>query len=160
MNNFTRTFQQWLDNEEGTWDRMQRYAKDALDEAIDEADPEDEGTLVRSKAVEKLGGWIKDYLESGMPRARGMWQDILTDVMQEVDWDEFAEHYLDDMKFYSVHNGSTDDREFFREIDDARGSLISLMPPQISDELENRIQDLPVDAEIEIDGVTYVIKEH
>lgn len=85
----------WIDNDQGTYEWARDLAREARSEA---ADPDlrspywTEAEHVRFTLADNL----KESLEEQMPEVEGMWADLLNAAFSEVDWQEIADHYLDE----------------------------------------------------------------
>lgn len=84
----------WLNNDEGSQRHWQSEAQDAWDsaEATSYLTREEEARL-------DLVGRLKADIEEGCPLNDGgsMYSDLLNAALSEVDWDEIAGHYLDEV---------------------------------------------------------------
>lgn len=53
----------------------------------------------KDAAIGKLSRQLKDEFEDGMPEVQGMWSDLLSAALSEVDWYEIAEAMLEEVEF-------------------------------------------------------------
>lgn len=75
----------WLDNDEGTYSYMIETANDFI-----------------NKEPYEFGEFIKDYIYGLQDQEKqadfGLFTDLLNSALQEVDWTEIAESYLEEVK--------------------------------------------------------------
>ena len=82
----------WMDNEEGSYRHWDSEAQDAWDDA--EAD----GTFTRDEvASRELAEKLKEEHESAMPDVQGLFSDLLTAALSEVNWHEIAASLIEDV---------------------------------------------------------------
>lgn len=83
----------WLDNDPGTSDYWRETAREIL------ADAEPTAHLTRNENARiALAERIKDELEDEVPCPdAGLYADLLHAAMGEVEWNEIAESYLDEI---------------------------------------------------------------
>lgn len=86
----------WLDNEEST----HRYWAGESETQWLDAESDDRvsrGTWTREQAaVYNLEGQLKEEVKDGAPDlGASMWSDLLGAALDEVDWREIAQHYID-----------------------------------------------------------------
>lgn len=74
----------WLDNDE----RLYREVRDRAQALARNTDPED--------AKSTMSEWLKDYVGELQPTLGGMWADLLTSALGEVDWAEIAGQKIDE----------------------------------------------------------------
>lgn len=80
-----------LDNEQGSYDYWRAIAQEAWEQAV----PTNAWT--RSEAARfELSDRLKDEHEESKPDVSGVWADMLNAALAEVEWDEIANHYLQD----------------------------------------------------------------
>lgn len=77
----------WLDNEEGSY----HYLRELADSAAVGNDRED--------ATVELAQAVKSWLEESAPEVEGLWGDLLSAALSEVDWYEVAASALEDCEF-------------------------------------------------------------
>lgn len=69
----------WLDNDQGDYSIMVDKAKEySVDDGYE------------------FGQWIKEYVWEMKLEMTGLFDDLLTSALQEVDWTEIANHYLEE----------------------------------------------------------------
>ena len=73
----------WLDND---------GASEMIREWAEEMDKDDE----KDSRASDLADRIKEYVEEFQPEVTGMYADLLNAALQEIDWYEIAEHYIDE----------------------------------------------------------------
>lgn len=81
----------WMDNEE----HSQAYWRDAAQQVYRNAKA-DEVCNKRDRAVFDLADAIKDAHEEDRPQTKGVFGDLLTGALSEVNWREIAEHLLEE----------------------------------------------------------------
>lgn len=83
----------WLDNDEGS----SGYWNDAAREAFDEAEANKYRT--RSEvARHNLADRLKNEITDGVPVTEGLYADLLNAAVSEVDWDEIANAFLEEVE--------------------------------------------------------------
>jgi hypothetical protein len=91
MNYETWCVNLWLNNDEGSYRHICRLAQSAWDDA------EASQHLTRAQeAARELASTLADEAESNMPEVNGLYKDLLTSALAEVDWEEIAEHLIED----------------------------------------------------------------
>ena len=82
----------WIDNDEGSY----RHWRGEAHLAARGHDLEDESE--KEEAVRTLAERLKDEFESAASdvASGNLWGDLLSAAMSEVDWDEIAEHLLEE----------------------------------------------------------------
>lgn len=80
----------WFDNEEYGQTMLRQFAKDSIRCA--ELHGRD-----RDNAVYECSKMIQNEVEENIPELEGMFADLLSAALQEVNWYEIAEHIVDDM---------------------------------------------------------------
>jgi hypothetical protein len=157
MADHTREVRLWLDNTESDYREAVALAEEALQQACDN---ESHAPSARSDAVDALSTDLRTMVSAGMPDLPGMWGSLLSSLLNDIDFDELAEHYLDDLLIWSVFSSDAEEAELFTDLDLARECLLEKLPPQISDTLERRIQDLDDGGQVDIEGVTYQLSRN
>lgn len=84
----------WIDNDELQYRHWRRQAKASLIDA--ETEPEEHSFTVKELAARYLAGALKSELEDEMPAVEGMWSDLLSAALSEVNWYEIAQHLLEE----------------------------------------------------------------
>jgi hypothetical protein len=87
----------WMSNEEGTYRYWQEATADEVlglhvYRVMRDHDEEDE----KQSAISDLADRLKSEHEEGMPEVEGVWSDLLTAALGEVNWREIASHLVDD----------------------------------------------------------------
>ena len=80
----------WLDNDEYSQTMLRQFAKDSIRCA--ELHGRD-----RDNAVYECSKMIQNEVEENTPEVEGMFSDLLSAALSEVNWFEIAEHIVDDM---------------------------------------------------------------
>jgi len=75
----------WLDNEEPLYREVTERAAGFA---------RSRSTKERARAA--LAEWLKDFVTEQAPELRGLWSDLLTAALSEVDWDEIAADKVSD----------------------------------------------------------------
>ncbi len=83
----------WLDNEQGS----QEYWRETAAEIYQRESGR--GTITRRESARfVLADNLKEQISNGdLPDIRSMYLDLLTSALSEVNWDEIAEHMIDDV---------------------------------------------------------------
>ena len=82
----------WMDNEQGSQDYYREQARDIYDDA--QAKP----YLTRAEVARiHFADWLQQEHEDNRPEmpASGVYYDLLSGALSEVNWDEIARHYID-----------------------------------------------------------------
>jgi hypothetical protein len=82
----------WMDNEQGSQEFFREQAREIYDEA--EAKP----YLTRDwVAIHRFADYLKEHHEENRPEMPtcGVYYDLLSGALSEVNWDEIARHYID-----------------------------------------------------------------
>ena len=76
----------WLDNEQGTYNYMRELAQEVREESDD--------TDEQRYSLQQL---VKDFVEENAPELpASMYNDLFTFAMEQVDYNEIAEHILEE----------------------------------------------------------------
>ena len=152
----TRTVWLWLSNEEPSYRHIEAMAKECLEQACEN---ESHATTARNDAVERLAAIIEDHVREDMPNAKGMWGELISSVLQAVDFEDLARDWLADFKIYSVFSSDSEDAQLFREEDLAREYLLERVDPESDPEglKACRIQDMHPGSTVDIEGVEYTL---
>jgi hypothetical protein len=78
----------WMGNEVGSYAYWQEVTADVMREHDEEDEKQD--------AISDLADRLKSEHEEGMPEVQGIWSDLLTAALGEVNWREIAEHLIED----------------------------------------------------------------
>jgi hypothetical protein len=78
----------WLSNDEASYHHVNELAHKAAARAED-----------REAATCEMAGWLKALIEDSAPDVDGMYGDLLTAAISEVDWYEVAASWLEDCDF-------------------------------------------------------------
>lgn len=84
----------WMDNEQGS----NEYWREVAEEVYAGTDEEDVKEARTRDAVTCLAARIEEAHEEAMPEVTGCFADLLGAAMQEVNWEEIAEHLLADLE--------------------------------------------------------------
>jgi len=99
----------WLDNSEGDYNYWNEAAREALSQAgedyednneVSEDPSEEQKNAVESDAADRLSERLKDELvdnAEGLPE-NGMYSDLLTSSLGRVDWREIAKSMIQDQE--------------------------------------------------------------
>lgn len=152
----TRTVKLWLDNEEGSYREAVALANEALKHACD---GESHALTARSDAAESLAREIEAMVCRSMPCANGLWGDLISHVLSEIDFEDAAMHYLDDLEIWAVFSSSSEEAELFTNKDDA---VLSLEDKLDSDNtlhagIFKTLAQLDDGGRVDIEGVTYCL---
>ena len=78
----------WIDNDQG----YQEYWRESCEEAC-----KDKGN--RDDAVNEIRRQLQDLHEENMPEVTGVYRDLLTAALGNVDWYEIAEKLVDEIEY-------------------------------------------------------------
>ena len=81
----------WLDNEEYSQRYWEAEAREALEESADEDNPKAEAMVILAENLES-------FLEANTPTTSGLYQDLLTAAIGEINYLEIAEAWLEDVE--------------------------------------------------------------
>lgn len=121
MANHTREVQLWLDNVESDYREAVSLAEEALQVACDN---ESHAGTARSDAVDKLAEDLSMVIAAGMPSLPGMWGSLVSSLMDDIDFEELAKHYLDDLPIWAIFSSDAEEAELFTDLDLARECLM------------------------------------
>ena len=115
----------WMDNSE-YWEEEARSCMD--DACPKEADAASLRNEARHDLAERIKESHESYVDEVMPRPAGFLNDLVNAALSEVNWDEIAAHYVDDIPVYAAGwnmPGYMPDSEpaLFLDFDDARAYL-------------------------------------
>jgi hypothetical protein len=83
----------WIDNNQGSYSLSRSIAQDAWDEA-----KADRILTREERARYDLSEALKNWIEEGSPLDdASLYSDLLSTALSEVNWDEIASHYLDEI---------------------------------------------------------------
>lgn len=82
----------WIDNEQGDQERWIEAAREAM------AEPTKVSLGGRDLTAYHLGQLMKDEFTEATPELEGFWADLLNSALSEVNWQEIAGSFLDDVK--------------------------------------------------------------
>lgn len=85
----------WLDNDQGSYNHWSAQAQDCWDAATEKP-----GILSREeRAIYDLADRLKDEVNEAAPDLGSTcFSDLLNAALSEVDWDEIARHYMDEVE--------------------------------------------------------------
>lgn len=82
----------WLDNDQGSYNHWREKAQDAYDGA------ESSHRTREEEAAYTLAASLRADMEEAAPDlGASCWSDLLTAALSEVNWDEIAAHYIDEV---------------------------------------------------------------
>ena len=82
----------WIDNDEGSYRYWGARAQDAWDNA------EAHSVFTKEQdAAHTLADELREEIEQGAPQLEGMYADLLTSAISEINWREIAENLLEDV---------------------------------------------------------------
>lgn len=116
----------WIDNEQSSQEYWLEEAKTA----------ESTGTLADQ---------MKDEYEEAMPETTGVWSDLLTSALGEVNWYEIAEHLQEEVKenlrytISEMGTGPTSSDSI--KLDDIVEGIEDLLPEKLMEEFEEAEED-------------------
>lgn len=88
----------WMDNEEGSQAFFREQAKESYETEAALADiSTPSGFTVAESARMRFADWLKDHMEENRPEMPtcGLYYDLLSGALSEVNWMEIARHYID-----------------------------------------------------------------
>ena len=120
----------WLDNDQGSAEYWEEEAREAMQDVV-EKDTSSADDLRNSAAYDlagRLKDWHENYVEEGMPSSAGFLNDLINSALSEVNWEEIARHYVEEIDVYAAGwnmPGYMPDSEpaMFLNFDDAQASL-------------------------------------
>lgn len=96
----------WMDNEQGSYDAGREMAQQAWNDA--EADR----LFTREeRAAHGLADQLKAEYEEFKPEVTGVWADLLTAALPEVNWHEIAGHMIDEVDKSEETEGDDDEAD-------------------------------------------------
>jgi len=84
----------WMDNEQGS----QEFFREKAREIYDGDEPIPDARLTRAEVTRfRFADWLKEYHEENRPEMPtcGVYHDLLSGALSEVNWDEIARHYIE-----------------------------------------------------------------
>jgi len=79
----------WIDNDQGLYNESRDRARDLTRDHYDDI----------SRAEISLADWLKELITEGEPDlGASLYSDLLTAAIGEVNWDEIAENYIEEVK--------------------------------------------------------------
>jgi hypothetical protein len=152
----TREVQLWLDNEEGSYREAVALAEEALQIACDN---ENHAPTARSNAVDALADDLRVLVGHSMPDVAGMWGSLIRSALNDIDFEELAKHYLDDLPIWSVFSSDAEDAELFTELDAAREHLWDKVDSDntMMAGVLRAIETLDDGDKVDIEGTTYCL---
>lgn len=106
----TKVVELWLDSDRGLNKQAQALAVEALEHACNN---ESHAGAARGDAVEALASDIETLCCADMPCVKGVWGDLISHALQEVDWEDLARDLLSDKEIWSVFSSDKEDAELF-----------------------------------------------
>lgn len=149
----TNTVRLWLLNDEALYRETQHLAQQALERAINGAE---DAVSARSEAQDELVEALRLMVQEAAPVAQGMWQELISDVLNCVDFDNLAKDELDERPIYFVSGSDDSESELWLDDDEAKEWLASL-PSSTPHEVQHEIAQMQAGGTIEIEGVRYTL---
>jgi hypothetical protein len=84
----------WLDNEQATHEYWCAQAKRHREESPRSRQVADRIWTIEEATKYNLADQLKEEVENNVPEVNGVYSDLLTAALDEVDWHAIAEHYL------------------------------------------------------------------
>jgi hypothetical protein len=91
----------WFDND-GLSEHWESEAHEIISDEISN-DPEASIEDIRNNARRELAQRMESWVDEGMPEVNGFYSDLLGSAMGQVDYDEIAEHYTDDVEIFQAN---------------------------------------------------------
>lgn len=94
----------WLDNDQGAAEYWEEEAREAMQDVV-EKDTFSADDLRNSAAydlADRLKDWHENYVEEVMPSPAGFLNDLINSALSEVNWEEIARHYVEEIDVYVV----------------------------------------------------------
>ena len=89
----------WLDNDQGSQEYWESEARECMQDVASDND-------IRSEAANDLADRLKDehkrYVDEIMPGPASFLNDLINAALSEVNWDEIARSYVDEIPVYCV----------------------------------------------------------
>jgi len=141
----------WIDNDQGAHETMREWAQECMQDAIDKGCDADSA---RNDAACELGQRIEQWHDVCVPENQGVFSDLLTRALGQVNWYEIAEHYIDDLELFCAGwnmHGYLPDSEpaLFTDADDALEYIkheIAELDPEIYPDAETWAESCKADA--------------
>lgn len=86
----------WLDNDRGFYNDCKHEAETILAETIDDYPDRDKDFIINLSTY-NLGDRLREYTESILPQVEGMGSDLISWVLDKVNWAEIVEHIMDEV---------------------------------------------------------------
>jgi flagellar motor protein MotB len=90
----TRAVHEWLVHDKNAAEYWQEKAVAARDAATRSPDVKNKSTTEQEEAIRRLSRQMKDELKAGLPKAKGVYGDLLNLSLNDVNWNELAEDLL------------------------------------------------------------------
>lgn len=128
----------WLDNDQGSAEYWMEEARDAMNAAVaNENSAEGLRDEARGILAERIQSEHEHYVDELLPRA-GFASDLMNAALSEVNWEEIARHYVEEIDVYVVGWNMPgympdSDPALFLDFDGAQESL--------KESFENHVED-------------------
>lgn len=156
----TRSVLLWLNNDEPLYRRCVSICEDAL---ADKCLEETHAPSAKMWATDVAAVEIEALVCEDMPCKNGMWGDIISDAIANIDFEEIAKDFMDDLEVWSVFSSDSDEAALFTSLDEAREYLMEKVPgdtrPLTRTHLNALIEGLGENDKVTIEGVQYVISK-
>lgn len=152
----TNTVRLWLLNDEILYLETQRLAQQALEGAIDGAE---DVVSARSEAQDELSEALRLMVQEAAPVAQGMWNELISDVLNCVDFDSLAKEELEERPIYFVYASDGSESELWLDEDEAKEWLFGLsrLSSSTPHEVQHQISQMQSGDTVEIEGVRYTL---
>jgi hypothetical protein len=111
----------WLNNEETLYRRCVSICEDAL---ADKCLGETHAPSARMWATDVAALEIENLVCEDMPCMNGMWGDIISDAISNIDFEEIAKDFMDDLEVWSVFSSDSEEAALFTSLDAAKEYLL------------------------------------
>jgi hypothetical protein len=153
----TRIVTLWLSNDEASYKEAQAYAAERIKHACDN---ESHAPTAKRDAAEALAEDLETMLCHSMPCRSGVWGDLISSLISDIDFEEVATEFLEDYPVYSIFTSDAEDAELFTGLDEARDHLMGLiLDVPGSEGLTRLVMALEPGGSVEIGSTTYVLTE-
>ncbi len=88
----------WLDNDQRTYAHYQNQALRCWEFSESGSKLQEVGLSRKEDAICTLSKVIQEEVEESQPEVYGLYADLLGAAMSEVNWNEIATHYIDDLR--------------------------------------------------------------
>lgn len=156
----TNSVKLWLHNDEALYRRCVSICEDALAEQCLE---ETHAPSAKMWATDAAALEIENLVCEDMPCMKGMWGDIISDAISNIDFEEIAKDFMDDLEVWSVFSSDSEEAALFTSLDAAREYLLEMLG-EIAGQgvyavLEPYVQGMGDGEKVTITGTEYMVSK-